>query len=688
MTGSNIPPVSTGSAKPAASSGQVVQIVSLPEGLKNNARALRIEGEVVQQNKDGSTRIKTPQGDIDVTIRGRQLPQGTKVEVDIPVGSPPRNVTVRPAPVQPQQAATTQPPVADTPEYIPPPVQTPTAQTRPAQGQPTQTQTPTTTPPPANEQTSSPAPNTGSQTTRPATTTAEQPQQATQTQQQQAQSQLPPLPPLKPGTMVTLAPLPDSPDQTALPSGTPTQQGLQKPVLQTPASNIGNANATAPFVPKESGRLLNTMLQAVKSVLPENLITKASTVKPVLANTNTTIGQSLAAGISEQSLLQPIPALQAKIISVTLPSGEVLSLAPKEVAATGTSAITTQGQANIGVPQTGTTIPSAPVSNTPAAAVQNPTPTIQTATPHIVQAPQLDIMVSQVTPQNQPILSVPVNTAGTTQNFVLQAPPSTVPVGTQITLEPVLLPSANPVPSDALPAAPTNPSVLPPAWRAALPLLQPSTLWPVMDELFQTFYQATPQAAQILGRTIPSPANPQNFGASVMLFAAALKSGDIQGWLGDKKLDMVTKLGKGDLVSRLSSDTAGLRGNTDATATDWKSFPIPLLWQNEISKIMFHVRREPPEEENEQGEMGTRFVLDLSLSRMGEVQLDGMLRGQRLDLIVRTQMGVSEPMQDAMRKAYADALDGTNIYGELGFQGNRKGWEMILKQADLLKESI
>ena len=94
------------------------------------------------------------------------------------------------------------------------------------------------------------------------------------------------------------------------------------------------------------------------------------------------------------------------------------------------------------------------------------------------------------------------------------------------------------------------------------------------------------------------------------------------------------------------------------------------------------------EDERENAEAGTRFVMDLSLTRMGEVQLDGIVRGQRLDLIVRTQMPVSESMQEAMKKAYADALDGSNIYGELGFQGDLKQWVRVLSREDVVTASV
>jgi hypothetical protein len=316
-------------------------------------------------------------------------------------------------------------------------------------------------------------------------------------------------------------------------------------------------------------------------------------------------------------------------------------------------------------------------------------------------APSITVTVTELTQQQQPVIQIPMDGKGAVQNFFLQSPPASVPVGTQVTLQPQSIqipqPAAQQAPWQTATApgapqtgaaqtafspapVPTTPaSLVPLAWRTMLPLMQPASLWPTMDELFQTFYQATPAAAQVMGRIVPSPGNPANFGPAVLLFIAAIKAGDLQAWMGDKKLEMVQKLGKHSLLSRLSGEMSSLAGNNDAPGTDWKSFPVPILWQNEISKIMFHVRKEPSEKEQQDGDGGTRFVMDLPLTRMGDVQIDGLVRGKQLDLILRTQMPISASMQDAMRVAYARALDGTDIYGDIGFQAGSKGWETVLK---------
>lgn len=636
MSPSNIPPVSSAPVPSSGASGQVVQIVSLPEGLQNNARAIRLQGEVIQQNDDGSTRVRTPQGDIDIKVRGRQPQQGQTIDIDVPPGSPPKQATIHPAPAQPprpeQPAPQTPPPATTLPQ---PPV------TRPA------------TPPPATGGTAQPLPpstSTGKPQTSPPVQDIYQPAPA------KPATPAAPLPPLSPGQMVKLVPY--IPQQPLATTGTSQPQSL--PVLADPAPQDGIVPAVSAkaiiAAAKGEGNLITTLLNAVKSALPQNMTAQPPQTKPAL--------QPGTAPVFFQPP-KPVPSvnfvpvvLSAKITSLTLPSGQTLT----------TPAIAT---------------PSAPQ--------------IQAN----IQIPSITVTVAETTPQQQPVIPIVMNDKGAVQNFILQSPPASVPVGTQVTLQPQITQTVSVsgiiTPDNTLSVVPPlqgtmslppSASQLPPAWRTLLPLMQPASVWPAMDELFQTFYQATPQAAQVLGRTIPSPSNGANFGPAVLLFAAALKSGDLQGWMGDKKLQMIQKLGKDSILSRLSGETSSLAANNDAAATDWKSFPIPMLWQNEISKVMFHVRKEPSENEQEQGDAGTRFVMDLSLTRMGDVQLDGLVRGKRLDVIVRTQLPISSMMQEAMATAYATALDGTDIYGEIGFQSDRTNWENILQRQDSLTATV
>lgn len=609
MTNSGITPPAPAPPKPASNNAsQVVKIVTLPESLQNVSRAVRLEGEVVGQNRDGTTRIKTAEGNIDVSIRGRQPQPGTKLEIDVPPGSPPKQITVRPAPQAPP------------PPQTEPPLTTTTTTLKPAQGH----QTPQA-PPAATDGTTQqkplppailpPALPDAPKTARPASA----------------------LPPLAPDQLVRLVPIPADGDPALL-------QKMADPAKPLITAVTQQANLTAQ---KTQSGLIAALIQIIKSALPNTAVPP-----PAPAGSPKTI-------ITNPAKPEPLTLL-AKIVAITPPTGQ-------------------------------------PVFTAQPSSAPMPAPGTLNAVPPVT------VPVSAITQTNLPVIQIPMDNDGALQPFLLQAVPAgTVTPGTQITLLPQMPISPHggivfsttspgmtgPPPATAAQSPAPAAASLPPAWRVVMPLMQPSPLWPVLDEIFQTFYQATPQAAQILGRIIPSPGNAATFGPAAMLFVASTRAGDLQTWIGDKKLEMLQKLGKGSLLSRLSAETSSLTQKSDGPGTEWRSYPVPLLWQNEISKVMLHTRQESGGQDQDNNEGGTRFLLDLSLPRMGDVQIDGYLAGKRLDLIIRTQAAISLPMQEAMKTAYADALNGTEIFGEITFQGTLKNWVYVLKGEEKIGVSI
>ncbi|PZQ44352.1 MAG: hypothetical protein DI551_10300 [Micavibrio aeruginosavorus] len=671
---SSVTPTTPSTTKPAASTGQVVKIVSLPEGLQNNARSLRIEGEVVAQNKDGSVRIKTDQGTIDIQARGRQPQEGQKIEIEIPAGSPPRQATVRPAP-------TPQVPIPQTPVATPQSTTTAPLPQTPATTQPTSPQpvpqTPAATQPPATSAPLDPA----KPLPPPLPQSYQPPPQGIPTQPQT-------LPPLTEGQIVRLLPIPPAQaqaliqQQPAMPVQAPVFSAISPESVV--ASQLVRATSQADLIAKSTqDSLLKSSLQISKSApelsafqkdaplltnTPQGSWLKAPGAFPPPAQTNTPALQGDVDIVAPQSLLsvltgatgadddgiaqfikQTIAApnviqLDAKIINVKMPDVQLMP----DVAQDSTPPL----PKNAGAEFLKTSVPS---------------PLATDAKPSIVTG-----IVTGFTAQNLPLVSIKWPTGNISQNFVLQFAAGNLEVGSELILQPQ---PANPALGKAGIA-----SIL-----SSWPLFDAAPLWPVMDDIYQTLLQTSPALAQAMARVSPSPANGSQLGAAAMLFVATVRAGDFTNWLGDKKLEALSKISKADLASKLSQEgNAVNRSNADAPANDWKTYPLPLLWQNEISKVMFHVRHEPHDNEKDNKDGATRFVMDLSLTRMGDVQLDGLVRGKRLDVVIRTQLPISLSMQDAMRTAYAKALDGTDVFGDIGFQSDVKNWLRVEKREDHL----
>jgi len=207
--------------------------------------------------------------------------------------------------------------------------------------------------------------------------------------------------------------------------------------------------------------------------------------------------------------------------------------------------------------------------------------------------------------------------------------------------------------------------------------------WSALDDLVTTL-RSEPQgqaAAALVQNAIPKP-GASAFTAPVLMLLAAARSGDITAWLGEKVTDAIRNVRRADILSRLTGAVmAAARQRDDAAPTaDWKTLQLPMLAdQSQISQIALHYRsfeRDGDPAQAQERQKGTRFVLDLSLTRIGPLQVDGLSLARQLDVTLRSEQSFSPSMREALRLRYTEALNGIGFSGQLNFKadGNHTGW--------------
>ncbi len=259
--------------------------------------------------------------------------------------------------------------------------------------------------------------------------------------------------------------------------------------------------------------------------------------------------------------------------------------------------------------------------------------------------------------------------------YALQTPIEDIPLGTLLSINV----------TDAAPAQITQNIITTPAPIISITSFKSPEFWGIMQEVQSELTLINPQAAQNFANIIPNAATPIKLAATSLFFLAAIRSGDVQGWIGEKAVETLKRAGKSDLINRLGSEMAGVaRTNSDTSTQEWRALTLPLAWQNEIHKAMIHYRKEGNNGSDGAENLGgkTRFIMDLNLSQMGKVQLDGLFVGDkknplRLDLILRTENDFSQAMKMEMRQNYKLALDDTSFTGELSFQNKQNNWISI-----------
>ena len=270
--------------------------------------------------------------------------------------------------------------------------------------------------------------------------------------------------------------------------------------------------------------------------------------------------------------------------------------------------------------------------------------------------------VAGMTVSNQPMVHTPAGVLAFATRTLL---PQGGTVTFQVTEEPVPPPAPETAPLRGVPEG-----------------LVFSRGWPTLDEALVALNDANAVLAQhLVNAIIPRP--DAHLGANILFFLAALRGGDIRGWLGDGPGRLLQRV-RPDVMARLKDEFGRLaRLAEDPGPGDWRIALIPLHNGAQIERIRLFLRRHgEDEEEGAGGRRGTRFVIDVELERFGRLQLDGLVRARnkRLDLIVRTALPLPPQMHDDIRRIFRDATELTGIKGAVAFQAAPPGFVEVLRQ--------
>ncbi|ALG73414.1 hypothetical protein VY88_21325 [Azospirillum thiophilum] len=205
--------------------------------------------------------------------------------------------------------------------------------------------------------------------------------------------------------------------------------------------------------------------------------------------------------------------------------------------------------------------------------------------------------------------------------------------------------------------------------------------WPAMRQLMATLAAADPALAKSMQATMPQPN--RKLTAALGFFLAAMRGGDAQGWLGDEASSALDKAGRRDLLERLEKDFGELRREAaEPLPGDWRSYTIPLMDANGPRPIKLHVHPLKEDEESGGGERskpGSRFVIDLDLSRFGPMQLDGLVRPNHFDLILRSHAALPPELRVELIQVFADSVRAVGYTGGLSFQSGARSWVKLTR---------
>jgi hypothetical protein len=179
---------------------------------------------------------------------------------------------------------------------------------------------------------------------------------------------------------------------------------------------------------------------------------------------------------------------------------------------------------------------------------------------------------------------------------------------------------------------------------------------------------------------------------SGLLFFLAALGGDVGRWLGNQAMQALKSAGRETLRTRLGQDFGQLSRLSESPGGDWRLFFIPLLDGDQVQQLRLflrHGQQGPGGSGGEEDDEPTRFVVELELSHLGDLQLDGLVRDKRFDLILRTRAPLPDFMRRDIAQIFQDANGASGYAGNIGFQSST-AWRFmpIETPADVASPSV
>ncbi len=295
-------------------------------------------------------------------------------------------------------------------------------------------------------------------------------------------------------------------------------------------------------------------------------------------------------------------------------------------------------------------------ATTPAAASAGPTsPAVAGASP-TARDPILPGTVIASAANGRPVLQTPFGILSLENGVQL-------PLGTKVQIQ---------VLSHSLPQATAGSAV--PLNPLTHPLQGSSFAWPGLDAVArpnETSGLSGALASKIMSRV---PTAGAALGSNMLFLLSALNTGQLNGWLGRATVDQMQREGHRDLVGKLDQDLAQAGRISEAAGGEWRTLILPFLDDQQIRQLRLFIRRDQEDGEgNGQEQSGadtTRFVLEIELTKMGDLQLDGLIRSKLFDLILRTRRPFSQSMRDEIIRIFSESNHSLGLAGQIVFEAS------------------
>jgi hypothetical protein len=200
--------------------------------------------------------------------------------------------------------------------------------------------------------------------------------------------------------------------------------------------------------------------------------------------------------------------------------------------------------------------------------------------------------------------------------------------------------------------------------RTGLPLARE---WPTLKEALKTLGDAEPGLARrLVDEALPRPG--PKLALQILSFLATDRS-DARSLLGENIANALERAGKGEILQRLDGDLKEMQRQA-ASAGDWRVTYVPFQDGGELRQMRIFARRE--EQKDKRARDSKRFVVEVEFSELGDVQIDGLMRKPKLEMMLRTHKQIPADLRDEIEVVFLEGCSLAGLAGKIYFQAGER----------------
>lgn len=193
--------------------------------------------------------------------------------------------------------------------------------------------------------------------------------------------------------------------------------------------------------------------------------------------------------------------------------------------------------------------------------------------------------------------------------------------------------------------------------------------WTALNSIMAILQDADPATSQhVMHRSFAH--SDKSMTKGLLFFLTALRGNNPREWLGVNLMNHHDARIQ-ELVKKVVSEFSAMRPmSTEQPDQPWQSAFIPFMHEREPEQLRVFWRnydKDPVEE----GKKGERFIIEATLSELGELQFDGLVNTKTnptsFDLAIRTPKPLDEIMKRDIHSLFLSAAEVTGFAGQLRF---------------------